>query len=162
MKKINKIVLDTTYVLPLFGIEIKIDLDSNEKLKMIWARNLKDLELYLSSVSLIETMYKLLGVYRKKENFEILNRYQMILPTVLNSPVRIYNPALNAKASLTATKIRHFGHPDIMDCWIAATAAILKSSLLTEDSELKEILTLIPETKEIEVWSWSEFKQKFL
>jgi predicted nucleic acid-binding protein len=162
MKKINKILLDTTYILPLFGIEIKIDPDSNEKLKMIWDRNLKDLKFYLSSVSLIETMYKLLGEYRKKENFEILNRYQMILPTILNSPIQIYNPELNAKASLIATKIRHFGHPDIMDCWIAATAALLKCSLLTEDSELEEILSLIPETKEIEIWSWSEFNEKFL
>lgn len=53
MKKINKIVLDTTYVLPLFGIKIKINPNFYEKLKMVWAGNLKDFDLYISSVSLI-------------------------------------------------------------------------------------------------------------
>ncbi len=96
-------------------------------------------------------MYKLLSEYRDDENFDILNRYQLVLPTVLNSPVLIYNPELDAKAGLIAAKIRHFGHPDIMECWIAASAAALNSALLTENKELKDILSLVLETNIIEV-----------
>ena len=59
-----------------------------------------------------------------------------------------------------ASIIRHSGHPDFMDCWIAATAAVLNGILLSEDVELKKILKNIPETKNLSVSSWKEFKMK--
>ena len=44
-----------------------------------------------------------------------------------------------------------------MDCLIAASAAALKGILLTEDIELCKILKLIPETKNVSIWFWSDF-----
>ena len=108
MKNIKPLILDTTFILPLFGIKIKIDDDFESDIKRVW----------------------------KNE----IDGYQMILPTLLNLPIKIFNCELNPKASMIASVIRHYGHPDFMDCWIAATAAVLNGIFLSEDVELKKIL----------------------
>ena len=156
MKNINSIILDTTYVLPLFGIKIDITSKFQDEIKVLWKKGITGYNIYLPSTCLIETMFKLLNEYRKKNDVTILQRYQLILPTVLNSPINIFNPELNTKASLIASVIRHSGHSDFMDCWIAGTAAALKGILITEDKELKKILKNIPETKLMIVWSWDK------
>ncbi len=155
MKTINSIILDTTYVLPLFGIKMDLSQDFQEKIKLLWKNGIKGYEIYLPSTCLIETIFKLLNEYKKKEDFSILERYQLILPTVLNYPIKIFNPELNPKASLIASIIRHSGHLDFMDCWIAGTAAALNGIFLTEDYELEKVLNSIPETKSVIIWSWN-------
>lgn len=156
MKNIDSIILDTTFVLPLFGIKIDMTSKFQDEIKLLWKRGITGYNIYLPSTCLIETMFKLLNEYRKKNDFSILQRYQLILPTVLNSHVNIFNPELNTKASLIASIIRHSGHSDFMDCWIAGTAAALKGILITEDKELKKILKNVPETKLMIVWSWDK------
>ena len=154
MKNINSIILDTTYVLPLFGIKIDTASKFQDEIKILWKNGLSGYSTYLPSTCLVETMFKLHSEYRKKNDIGILQRYQLILPTVLNSPIIIFNPELNTKASLIASIIRHSGHIDFMDCWIAGTAAALNGTLITEDTELKKIVKNIPETKLMIVWSW--------
>ena len=154
MKNINSIVLDTTYVLPLFGFKIDLSNKFQDEIKSLWKNGLRGYNVYLPSTCLIETMFKLVSEYRTKKDFSILERYHLILPTVLNSPIKIFNSELNPKASLIASIIRDAGHLDFMDCWIAGTAAILRGILLTEDKKLDEVLASIPETKFILVWSW--------
>jgi len=160
MKNTNSIILDTTYVLPLFGIKIELSENFLEELSQLWKNGIKEYEVYLPSICLIETVFKLLNEYRKKGELSILERYQLILPTVLNSPIKIFNPELDIKASSIASIIRHSGHLDYMDCWLAGSAAALNSILLTEDKELEKILKIIPETKTLIVWSWNDFIDK--
>lgn len=160
MKNIKPLILDTTFILPLFGIKIKIDDDFESDIKRVWKNEIDGYVVYLPSTCLIETVFKLLNVYKKTNDFNVLDRYQMILPTLLNLPIKIFNCELNPKASMIASVIRHYGHPDFMDCWIAATAAVLNGILLSEDVELKKILKNIPETKNLSVSSWKEFKMK--
>lgn len=160
MKNIKSIVLDTTYVLPLFGIKIEISPNFQDEIKLLWKNGIRGYDLYLPSTCLIETMFKLLREYRMKKDFNILDRYQLILPTVLNSPIKIFNSELHLKASLIASIIRHSGHLDFMDCWIAGTAAALQGILLTEDKELEKALQSIPETKPVKIWSWKTFLTK--
>lgn len=160
MKSINSIILDTTYVLPLFGIKIHLSENFQEGISQIWKNGIKDYDVYLPSTCLIEVVFKLLNEYRKKGDLNILKRYQLILPTVLNSPIKIFNPELDIKSSSVASIIRHSGHLDYMDCWIAGSAVALNSILLTEDSELEKILKIIPDTKILVVWSWDEFISK--
>ena len=162
MKNVNSIILDTTYVLPLFGIKIEISLKFEEQIKLLWKNGINEYNIYLPSVCLIETVFKLLNEYRKKKDFHILERYQRILPTVLNSPVNLFNPELNPKASLIASIIRHSGHLDFMDCWISGSAVALDGILLTEDKELEKVLRTIPETKAIIISSWNELFTKIL
>jgi len=156
MKNINSIILDTTYVLPLFGIKIELSLKFEEQIKLLWKNGINEYKVFLPSVCLIETVFKLLNEYRKKNDFKILDRYQLILPTILNSPIDMFNPELNSKASLIASLIRHSGHMDFMDCWIAGAAVALEGILLTEDKELEKVLRTIPETKTVIIWSWNK------
>ncbi|MBA7646065.1 hypothetical protein ES703_53826 [subsurface metagenome] len=156
----KSLILDTTFILPLFGIKIKMDDDFESDLKQVWKNEIKDYVVYLPSICLIETIFKLLNVYKKTNDFSVLDRYQKILPTLLNLPINIFNCELNSKASMIASIIRHFGHPDFMDCWIAATAVALNGVFLSEDIELKNILKKIPETKDLVVSSWDDFKTK--
>jgi len=160
MKNIKPLILDTTFILPLFGIKIKIDDDFESDIKRVWKNEIDGYVVYLPSTCLIETVFKLLNVYKKTNDFNVLDRYQMILPTLLNLPIKIFNCELNPKASMIASVIRHYGHPDFMDCWIAATAAVLNGIFLSEDVELKKNLKNIPETKNLSVSSWKEFKMK--
>ncbi|MHA1652134.1 MAG: PIN domain-containing protein [Candidatus Helarchaeota archaeon] len=160
MKNINSIVLDTTYVLPLFGIKIDLSHKFRDELKEIWKNGIKGYNVYLPSICLIETSFRLFSEYRKKNDFSILERYHLILPTVLNSPIKIFNSELNPKASLIASIIRDAGHSDFMDCWIAGTAATLQGILVTEDKELGKVLKTIPETKSVIVWSWNILMKK--
>jgi len=136
MKNTNILVLDTTFVLPLFGIEVLLTPTFQEEIKELWTNGINGYKVYVPSTCLIETNFKLLSEYRKREDFGILDRYQLILPTVLNSPFKIFNPELNPKASLIAAKIRHSGHTDFMDCWIAASAMVLNGVLLSEERNL--------------------------
>ena len=156
MKNINSIILDTTYVLPLFGIKIKLSLKFEEQIKILWKNGINEYKVFLPSVCLIETVFKLLNEYRKKNDFNILDRYQLILPTILNSPIDMFNPELNSKASLIASLIRHSGYMDFMDCWIAGAAVALEGILLTEDKDLEKVLRTIPETKTVIIWSWNK------
>ncbi len=156
MKNINSIILDTTYVLPLFGIKIDVSLKFEEQIKLLWKNGIKKYDIFLPSICLIETVFKLLNEYKKQNDFSILDRYQLILPTVLNSPVNIFNPELNPKASLIASIIRHSGHLDFLDCWISGAAVALDGILLTEDKELEKVLRTIPETKAVIIWTWNK------
>lgn len=160
MKSTKPLILDTTFILPLFGIKIKMDDEFESDLKRVWKNEIEGFLVYLPSICLIETMFKLLNVYKKTNDFNVLDRYQKILPTLLNFPINIFNCELNPKASMIASIIRHSGHPDFMDCWIAATAAALNGIFLSEDIELKNILKKIPETKELSVFLGMNLKRR--
>lgn len=161
--QIQRLILDTTYILPLFGIKIKDLAGINEGIKLIWKNGIKDFEVYLPTICLIEVLYKLINEYKKTNDFKILKRYPVATPTVMTSQiVSLFDPHLNSIASQIAIIIRHNGHLDIMDCLIAASAAALNGILLTEDKNLKNILQNIPETKLLPIWSWSEIVTKLI
>ncbi len=160
MTNSKSLVIDTTFILPIFGIRIDIFKDLESKLKLLWNNKIKGYDIYLPSICLVETIYKLLNEYKKYNDYKILDRYQKILPTVLNLPIKIFNCELNPKASMIASIIRHSGHPDFMDGWIAGTAVSLNGILLSEDIELKKKLMEIPETKNLILLSWNELLKK--
>ncbi len=43
-----------------------------------------------------------------------------------------------------------------MDCLIAASATALKGIFLSEDFELRKIMKVIPETRDVPIWSWKD------
>ncbi|MHA2365784.1 MAG: PIN domain-containing protein [Candidatus Hodarchaeales archaeon] len=155
---LKKIILDTTYVLPLFGIEVSLGEKFKNQLSLLWRKKSSDFNVYLPSVSLIEVMYKLNREFRKQNDINILKRYPQILPTVTTSHISIDHPLLNPLASEIANKIRHAGHRDLMDCWIAASAIHLNGILITEDKELVETIKKIVEFKTTPIWNWNKFK----
>jgi len=158
MKNIKPLIIDTTYILPLFGIQI-VDLSNYKKIsRELWTNGLKGYKIYLPSICLLEVLFKLTGEYRKSDNITVLNRYTVTLPSILSfKPINIFNPLQNPEASRIAITIRHAGHKDLIDCLIAATAMVMKGFFLTEDNELCNVLKLIPEYKDISILSWKEF-----
>jgi len=159
---IKPLIIDTTYILPLFGIKI-IELSSFKKIsKELWSNGLKGYRIYLPSICLMEVMFKLTGENRKSTDVNILNRYVIALPSILSSKsVQIFNPLLNPEVSRIAINIRHAGHTDLMDCLIAASAAALKGIFLTEDNDLSKVLKIIPENKDISIWTWEDLIKLF-
>ncbi|MHA1257200.1 MAG: PIN domain-containing protein [Promethearchaeota archaeon] len=154
---IKPLILDTTYILPLFGIKI-IELSDFKKISgQLWSNGLKGYDLYIPSICLMEVMFKLNGEYRKNKDAGILNRYSIALPSIISSKsVQLINPLLNPETNRIATILRHAGHTDLMDCLIAASAASLKGIFLSEDLELSKIMKVIPETKDVPFWSWKD------
>ena len=123
------IILDTTYVLPLFGIDIKNLESHKDELEVLWNSGIPNYRLILPSVCIIEVMYKLNREYSKIKNIDTLNRYPTILPTVITSKVvSVFEPYRNINVSQITNKLRHAGHTDLMDCWILATAIGLSAS----------------------------------
>ncbi len=111
-------------------------------------------------------MFKLLSEYKKKnktekieQNYDILKRYHLILPTILNLPINIINCETQVNSSMIAAIIRNHGHQDIMDCWIAGTAASVNGVLLTEDNDLIKVLKFIPETSNMKILNWDELEK---
>ncbi|MHA2252678.1 MAG: PIN domain-containing protein [Candidatus Kariarchaeaceae archaeon] len=135
----NRIILDTTYILPLFGIDI--DGVSNSQIEYLWSKGIENASLILSDISLLETLFKLQSDYRKKKEKMILQRYTQVLPTLLdNDYLTIYNTKLHMGAVDYANEIRDLGHGDYLDCLIAGTAMNLNGTFITEDNVLNKLL----------------------
>lgn len=156
----RKILLDTTYLLPLFGFNIKISEKFEKKLKLLWKEGLSGYNLHICSASLIESMYMLNRQYKKQNNEEILGIYPLVLPSITSSnTVELIDNFVNPEISKLTNQIRIFGHKDLMDCWIAATANSLNAVFLTEDAPLTKVLKSIPDFKSLEIWTWKQFIQ---
>ena len=159
----NRIIIDTTYILPLFGIKIKNLNDLNKGIKLIFGKEKQKFKVFLPSICLIEVMYKLIREYRKIREYDILKRYPLVIPTLSSSPnLTIFNPYLDSAASQFAIKLKHAGHADLFDCWIAGTAISHDGILLTEDGILSNQLKNLPESKLMTIWSWKEFIDTYL
>ncbi len=154
------LVLDTTYILPLFGIKPQISPSFLGEVKDLWSSGLPGFNIYTPSVCLIEVAYKLNQEYRSSKKHEVLERYPLILPTVSTSThVTLFHPQTDQNASHLAMKIRDAGHSDLMDCWIAGTASSLKGILITEDVALQKLLSTIPELSGIPCWNWKKLQE---
>ncbi len=155
------LLLDTTYVLPLFGINIDLNSDFREEIRQLWKKGVKNYKIYLSSASIIESVYKLNREYRNSEDPEALNRYHIVLPTIIRSKiVKIIDPFLNPIIAENSMKIREFGHKDLMDCWIVASAIQINAIFLTEDKELRTLLNKYPELKINKIFDWKIFRRE--
>ena len=152
------LVLDTTYVLPLFGILPTLGNGFIEELKNMWENGLSGIEILLPDICLLEVLYKLNGEYRKKNDLEILERYTITLPSIKHSQtVKIVDTYKDENITILANKIRTAGHTDFFDCLIGASAINLEGILITEDQPLKDKIRLIYDDKENKMFSWKEF-----
>ena len=105
-------------------------------------------------------VYKLNREFRKNNKSEALDRYSLVLPTVIKSKVvGITQSFLNPTICKTAMNIRKAGHRDLMDCMIGATATSLRGSLITEDDELGKIMDKLEETRGTPKFTWKEFQE---
>jgi predicted nucleic acid-binding protein len=152
-------ILDTTFVLPLFGIDVELAPGFKQALRSTWKHGIDGYKLVLPTVCLLEVGYKLNKEYRERGDKQILDRYPTVLPTVTRSNVvRMHDPHLDPVASSAAMEIRAAGHPDLLDCWIAGSAIALEGTLVTEDDTLKDVIRSIPAFAKVVILSWGGFQ----
>jgi hypothetical protein len=71
----------------------------------------------------------------------IAERYNIVLPPILNSPaIHIFSALSDIKVADFIFKIRKSAHPDLLDCIIASTTYALDGILITEDGTLQKRL----------------------
>lgn len=137
----KRIILDTTYVLPLFGFEVNGDHLTKDMILQLWNEGIIDYEIYLPSICLLEVVYRINAELRKEFSDEIADRYKMVIPTILNSSkITIFASLNDFKVAEFVFKLRKLGHPDLSDCLIASTAYSLNGILISEDQTLKKII----------------------
>ena len=156
-------VLDTTYVLPLFGILIDKKTIRAEDIAHLWRDGTERFSLVLPTPCLLEVVYKLNRLYRKEAKPEILVRYTAVLPSVItNEHVSIFDPYQDIQASRLAFNLREKGHTDLNDCFIAGVAMKLGGILVTEDEALSKAVRPFTTTNRLEVLDWEAFFGKIL
>ncbi|TFG21260.1 MAG: type II toxin-antitoxin system VapC family toxin [Promethearchaeota archaeon] len=157
---IQKIVLDTTYILPLYGIEVDGLKDLEKNLISLLNGNNSKISLYIPSVTMLEALYKLIREFKLQDDKNILNRYPMATRSIVENPVLvIVNPLLHPEISNIALNIRSEGHTDLFDCLIAGTAIFHKAILVTQDNELERIIRNIPQYYNQQILDWKKFMQ---
>jgi predicted nucleic acid-binding protein len=154
------LILDTSYILPLFGIKIKISDTFDDELRRFWKNGLEGYKIFFSSMSLIEVIYLLNGEFRNIPNIEILERYPMVLPSVVNSSVvTMVDSIYDTEISKIANEIRMHGHKDVLDCYIAATAIERNGIFVSRDRDLKEVIQSMDKYKGQKIIKWNDVKK---
>ncbi len=157
----SNVVFDTTYILPFFGVDVGIPNLKNLMKKILLTKEPK-IGISISSCSFIETKWILLSEYKKKQNPLILGRYSLALKSLLRSPrISVYHSFLDERSNMVADHLRIAGLTDIMDGWIAGTAYTLNYPLVTEDEELRKIISETEYENKLVIISWEEFAQQF-
>ena len=150
------ILLDTTYILPLFGIDLGEKI--GKEIREFFKEGYRGDKIYLSECSLLEVLYKLNREYRKQGKSSILDRYTLVVPSVLNFDfLTLVNSKLDSQIIENANVLRRSGHADFLDCIIAGTALKLGSTLVTEDKELINKLKQVEEFTSLKTLSWKKY-----
>ncbi len=146
----RKILLDTTFLLPSYGVSI--DVDEKEIIANVM-QGFIDLggEIYVSTLSLLEAFLKTYRVAEKLKNEEGKIRAREGFISVMHSNMIRKIDFLNYEIFLEAFKIRKT-NKDPFDCFIFATSKAKGIPLLTEDSKAAAHLG------EELICNWEKFK----
>ena len=132
----KKVLLDTTYILPLLGIEIDIP-NLREKIISL-AKNFK---LMLNSLSILEAKWKILKLAKKESS--VLESFSEGLLFLTKGEVFEIIPFYTYEVDLIATTLYKY-HKDYIDCSILASAYINADTFITEEkNKMQELLEQI-------------------
>lgn len=149
----SRLVLDTTYLMPAFGVQI--GLDSSEKIlsmltllvrtneEPLFISDLTPLEGFLKAFRLAEKGKNEDGKMAAKAGFQSIIRNSSTFSCLPHSDERILDEACDIRAT----------HNDPFDCFIFGTARVLNCTLLTEDNRAAQYLA------EDRILSWKSFKE---
>lgn len=160
-KNLIKVHIDTTYLMPLFGLESLIEGLNNQILEIL---QLDQVVFNYSPVSIIEIKWQVIKLSKSGIDEEVLEKKFSQALTSLKEDKR-YNAIdiLDAKINDLSFELRKLGHDDYFDTIIASSALWESKKFVTEDEPLKLIIQEYFNTyKEthvdmIELLSWEEF-----
>lgn len=143
----NRILLDTTYILPLLGVDVEV-----KGLKENFIKVLENYEVYYNPISLIETKFIVLQLL--KNGVDVLEDYKIGLNRILLEDRLKQTPLTNPEIETVADSLlidRNI--KDYFDRMIYATATALGLTLVTEDKDLIKLANDYP-LKPPNVLSW--------
>ena len=151
----DKLLLDTTYLLPLLGIGIEL-----ENYQEVFPKLHVFYEIYYSPLSLIEAKWIVIRTVKRIKNKskrqKLLEEYRIGLDLLLKSSIYRKTVLTNGLIERIADDLWINGVKDYFDRMIYATAAYYGAILLTEDEELKNIYDEIESMlKPKEVINWN-------
>jgi PIN domain nuclease of toxin-antitoxin system len=133
----DKILLDTTYFLPLFGIKIKL-----KDFENVFPKILSNYKAMYNPISFIEAKWIILKLLKEKHEIkdQLLESYKIGLKAILTDNRFLQTVITNSEIENIADKLLlKAGIKDYFDRIIYATSAIYNAILLTEDEELTTI-----------------------
>ncbi len=131
-----KILLDSSYILPAFGIALK-NISKEDLLKLEQFRVEGIAQYYYSPIVWIEIVPKVLREYSIKRLAIDIRMFEQVVIALENSAQRIDPGPI---ALRIATKLRILGHRDIIDNMLYGIAIENNLLFLTIDKEFKEFL----------------------
>lgn len=156
------IVLDTTYILPIFNIEI--DVFRKEDLKVLLNSKIEKL---VPPHILIEAKWVLYSLIKRgviRDFNRAVNDFNDGLQIIREKNVFKLAEYPDPEVDLIESKIfRTIGLRDYFDRIILATAKVYDAVLLTEDNELLKLSVVkYPELLPVNIMNWGEFKKEYL
>lgn len=140
-EKTARILLDTTFLLPFFGIDVGLDQFETKFTKIV-----DKFEVLYNSASLIEAKWIVLGAIKKEKQKE---KKQKFLDAYVEGLGAIVNPLrrLSPLPDLTSSRIEivadyilfKYDVNDYFDRLVYASAAVNKAIVLTQDRKLIDI-----------------------
>jgi len=154
-----KLLLDTTYLLPVFGIGIKL-----RKFSEVFPKLLSKYSLLYNPVSLVEAKWIIISQSKrmpsKREMF--LRRFRKGLKALLSNAKFSQTALTNAEIEEIADRLLvEFKIPDYFDRIIYATAVHYNIILLTEDEKLHNIAKSKHAPKPKGILKWEHIVQNF-
>ena len=153
-----ELVLDTTYLLPIFGIGVEL-----EGFETLFPQLLGKYEVLYNPLSVVEAKWISLRLGRDDPSMRegLLAAFTKGLKALLGDErlkqTELTNPEIEETADIL---LLNAGVRDYFDRMIYATAVNRGASLLTEDEELKELAGAEDVPKPREVLTWSDLRGK--
>ncbi len=130
----GKVVVDTTFILPFFGIDVE-GINSEEVVRL---KN-KGFKLLYPKLLLVELIAKISKEAHRKGLKELPEAAKEALESLMaETDVELVDP--KPEHLIEAAKLRLLGHRDFFDNILYATAYIEKALLLTADKDLTSFI----------------------
>lgn len=144
------LLLDTTYLLPLFGIRVNLP-----GFRTYFPRLLNRYRVLYSPLSLVEAKWTVLRISkeRPRERKEILRRFRKGLDVLYRDRRLSQTELTNPHIEEVADALLEAGVPDYFDRMIYATAVHYNAILMTENGRLLRISKeKLPRPPEVVTW----------
>jgi len=149
---------DTTFILPFFGIDVVIPALRDQLESLLSSQQL---DIFVTSCSLIEAKWNSIRQYQKTKNKAYLEEANQALASLqANKYMKIINAWFVKDANSYADELLLCGHRDYMDCWIAAVAKVQGLVLVSEDTDLKELISEKTKWPDFRMVNWVEFLEE--
>ena len=153
-----ELVLDTTYLLPIFGIGVEL-----EGFETLFPQLLGEYEVLYNPLSVVEVKWISLRLGKDDPSMRerLLVAFTKGLKALLGDErlkqTELTNPEIEKTADIL---LLNADVKDYFDRMIYATAVNRDASLLTEDEELKELARAEDVPRPREVLTWSDLRSK--